>query len=105
MRDRGAYDEAGDAEWLSGACLLVRRSALEQIGGLDEGFFLYCEDTDLCERLADAGWGVRYEPGATARHEEGGSAPRHRLQAVHAASRVRYARKHPGPRPRSPRSR
>jgi N-acetylglucosaminyl-diphospho-decaprenol L-rhamnosyltransferase len=96
-RDRAAYDRPGPAEWLSGACLMVRRTALEQIGGLDEAFFLYCEDTDLCRRLADAGWGVRFEPGATARHAEGSSAPRHRLQAIHAASRVRYARKHARP--------
>jgi N-acetylglucosaminyl-diphospho-decaprenol L-rhamnosyltransferase len=94
VRDRGAYEQPGDVEWLSGACLLVRRSAFDQIGGLDEGFFLYCEDTDLCRRLADGGWAVRYEPGATARHEEGSSAPRHGLEAVHASSRVRYARKH-----------
>jgi N-acetylglucosaminyl-diphospho-decaprenol L-rhamnosyltransferase len=94
VRDRAAYEVAGPAEWLSGACLMVRRSALEQIGGLDETFFLYCEDTDLCRRLADAGWGVRFEPAATARHAEGSSAPRDRLQAIHAASRVRYARKH-----------
>ena len=37
-------------EWLSGSCLLVRRSALDVIGGIDERFFLYCEDVDLCHR-------------------------------------------------------
>jgi N-acetylglucosaminyl-diphospho-decaprenol L-rhamnosyltransferase len=91
-----AYGRAGRPDWLSGSCLLVRREALEAIGGFDEGFFLYCEDTDVCRRLRDAGWGVRYEPAATAHHAGGASLPRHRLLAVHALSRVHYARKHRG---------
>jgi N-acetylglucosaminyl-diphospho-decaprenol L-rhamnosyltransferase len=94
VRDPAVYAAPGSPEWVSGACMLVRRSALEAIGGFDEGFFLYCEDTDLCRRLSDAGWGVCFEPAAVARHEGGVSAPRTSLQAVLAASRVRYARKH-----------
>ena len=62
VHDAAAYGRPGTAEWVSGACLLVRRSALEALGGLDEGFFLYSEDTDLCARLWDAGWRVRFEP-------------------------------------------
>jgi GT2 family glycosyltransferase len=96
IADPAEYERAGTPDWLSGAALLIRRSALEGIGGMDEDFFLYCEDTDVCKRLHDAGWGVRYEPAATAHHEEGSSAPRHRLQAIHARSRVTYARKHTG---------
>jgi len=96
VRRPEAYERPGSPDWLSGACLLVRRSALEEVGGLDEGFFLYCEDTDLCRRLSRRGWGVRYVPGATARHSEGSSAPRAELQAIHARSRVRYARLHSG---------
>jgi N-acetylglucosaminyl-diphospho-decaprenol L-rhamnosyltransferase len=94
VRDPAAYEQEGEAEWLSGACMLVRRSAFEQIGGFDEGFFLYCEDTDICLRLRAAGHGVRYEPGAVARHIEGSSAPRSELLAIHTRSRVRYARLH-----------
>ena len=94
IRDPEHYDAPGEPGWLSGACLLMRRSAFEQIGGFDEGFFLYCEDTDICVRLRASGWGVRYEPGAVARHQEGSSAPRAALAAIHARSRVRYAGLH-----------
>ena len=73
-----AYERPGTAEWVSGACMLVRRSALEALGGLDEGFFLYSEDTDLCARLWDAGWRVRFEPAARAVHAGG---PRRRAAA------------------------
>ncbi|WP_028065256.1 glycosyltransferase family 2 protein [Solirubrobacter soli] len=92
--DPAAYERPGDAEWLSGACLFIRRSALEEIGGFDESFFLYCEDTDICVRLRAAGHAVRYEPSAIARHQEGSSAPRSELAAIHAESRARYARLH-----------
>ena len=53
-----AYERAATAEWVSGACMLVRRDAYEAIGGFDEGLFLYCEDTDLCLRLWQAGRSV-----------------------------------------------
>jgi GT2 family glycosyltransferase len=96
VRREEDYERPGPAEWVSGACVLVRRSALEELGGMDEGFFLYCEDTDLCKRLWDAGHEVRFEPGATAVHEGGASAPRPSLIPVLVASRVRYASKHCG---------
>ena len=70
--------------------------ALERLGGFDEGFFLYCEDMDLCARVRAAGHRVRFEPGATARHEGGHSAPRTSLYAVLARSRMRFARIHAG---------
>jgi N-acetylglucosaminyl-diphospho-decaprenol L-rhamnosyltransferase len=91
------YARAGSPEWASGACLLLRRSALERLDGLDEDFFLYCEDLDLCRRLRDAGYDIRYEPAAVAVHEGGQSSPRSALLPVLAASRVRYARLHQPP--------
>ena len=94
VRDAAAYERPASPEWASGACLLVRRDALERLGGLDEGFFLYCEDMDLCRRLRDAGLDIRFEPQAVAVHAGGASAPRTALLPVLAASRVRYARKH-----------
>jgi N-acetylglucosaminyl-diphospho-decaprenol L-rhamnosyltransferase len=96
VRREEDYERAGSPEWVSGACVLVRRSALEELHGLDEGFFLYCEDTDLCRRLRDAGHDVRFEPEAVALHEGGASSPRSSLLPVLAASRIRYALKHHG---------
>src|SRR3712207_2645322 len=93
-REREVYDAPCYPDWVSGACVLVRRSALERLGGFDEGFFMYCEDRDLCKRLHDLGLPVRYEPDAVAVHEGGASAPRASLLPVLAASRIRYAHKH-----------
>ena len=97
VREPAAYEAPGRPDWVSGACLMVRRSLLEQLGGLDEGFFLYCEDKDLCRRVRDAGYEVAFEPAAVAGHTEGGSAPRPGLLPVLTESRMRYARKHGGP--------
>jgi hypothetical protein len=96
VRDPERYRRAGPVDWLSGACILCRREILLELGGLDEGFFLYCEDIDLCRRIWDAGRRVLYEPDALCVHEGGASHPRAGLLPVLAASRLRYARKHRG---------
>jgi hypothetical protein len=96
IRDESAYDVPSTPEWVSGACMLLRRSALEQLGGLDEGFFLYCEDTDLCKRLRDAGFEIRFEPRAVVQHTGGASAPRPSLFPILIQSRIRYAQLHAG---------
>jgi len=95
-RDLTAHEAVAYPEWVSGACMLARRDLLEQIGGFDDGFFLYCEDMDLCTRLRAAGWRARYEPAAIVRHQEGRSAERTSLFKVLAQSRSRYASKHMG---------
>jgi N-acetylglucosaminyl-diphospho-decaprenol L-rhamnosyltransferase len=97
VRQDALYEHVAHPEWLSGACMLGRREALEAIGGLDEGFFLYCEDMDLCARLRAAGHEIRYEPGVAVHHEGGRSAPRAGLYAILARSRMRYATVHYGP--------
>jgi hypothetical protein len=94
IRDPRAYEAAGSPDWVSGACLLVRRDVLESIGGWDESFFLYSEDTDLCRRVRAAGFDVRYEPTATAVHLGGRSSPRASLLPLLATSRIHYAEKH-----------
>jgi GT2 family glycosyltransferase len=94
VRDQARYDRTADVDWLSGACLLVRRQVLERLDGFDERFFMYCEDTDICRRAWDAGYRVRFVAQATAEHEGGQSAPRSSLLPVLARSRVLYAEGH-----------
>ena len=96
VRDSSAYETAHPVEWVTGACMLVRRRALEEIGGWDERFFLYGEDQDLCRRLWTAGYEVRFDPSAQAVHVGGASAPRAELLPVLASSRIRYAERHRG---------
>lgn len=62
---------AHECDWVSGAAMIVRRQVLEQIGLLDEGFFLYFEEVDFCCRARDAGWQVWYVPEARILHLEG----------------------------------
>ncbi len=94
VRDEAAYAEPGRPDWVSGACVLVRRSALERLGGWDEAFFMYSEDADLCRRLRDEGLSVAFVPDAVASHVGGMSASRDALRDQLAWSRVLYARKH-----------
>jgi GT2 family glycosyltransferase len=96
VRDPARYERPGRVDWLSGACLLVRRSTLEAVGGLDEGFFLYVEDIDLCWRVRRAGLDVVYSPDAICVHEGGRSLPQARLLPMLAASRLQYAKRHHG---------
>ncbi len=77
-------------DWLSGACMLARRTALEQVGGFDERFFLYWEDADLCRRLRAGGHHVRYVPAATAIHRVGQSSRSARTFAIRAFHRSAY---------------
>ncbi len=94
---RRGYDQASRVEWLSGAALCVRRSAFEAVGGFDERFFLYCEDTELCFQLHRAGFEVSYEAGAHAIHAGGASAPSAGQASLKASARMTYASIHGGP--------
>lgn len=60
-------------DWVTGACMLVRRAAIKQAGPMDEGFFLYYEDVEWCHRMHDHGWNVLVEPKACCVHRRGGS--------------------------------
>lgn len=57
-----------EVDWVSGAAMLIRRECLEEIGTLDEGFFMYCEDVDICFRARERGWKVFYCPDAVITH-------------------------------------
>ncbi len=62
------HDRARPVDWAHGAAWLMRRSALERIGGLDEGFFMYAEDLEWCWRAHQCGWEIWFEPAAVVRH-------------------------------------
>lgn len=66
-------DEVQDVDWLVGACLMVRRRAMEQVGPMDDQFFLYSEELDWCRRIRGAGWRVAYLPKARVVHHYGQS--------------------------------
>mgnify|MGYP002761292488 CR=1 FL=1 len=74
-RDRGQYDDARDVFWATGAALLLRRSALDEVGGLDPRFEMHMEEIDLCWRLQRAGHRIRVEPQSTVYHIGGASLP------------------------------
>ncbi|KAA6232233.1 glycosyltransferase family 2 protein [Chlorobium phaeovibrioides] len=71
--DRGQYDEPRDIFWASGAAMFVRRSAVVEVGGFDEDFFMHMEEIDLAWRLQLAGYKVRSAPDSVVLHEGGAS--------------------------------
>jgi GT2 family glycosyltransferase len=87
-------DDAGDGsievDWVSGACMLARRSALERVNGFDERYFLYWEDADLCRRLRGKGYQIHYVPAATAIHRVGHSSRDGRSSAIRAFHESAY---------------
>ena len=93
---RQDHGRAGSVPALMGAALLVRRSAFEEVGGFDEDFFLYAEETDLMARWKGRQWRVRYDPGAEVIHEGGRSGGDALFGQLHA-SLERYTAKHHGP--------
>jgi N-acetylglucosaminyl-diphospho-decaprenol L-rhamnosyltransferase len=98
VRDR-SDDETCDVDWVVGAAMLVRRAAVERVGGLDEqSFFMYSEELDWCKRIKDAGWRVAYHPRARVIHHEGQSSGQVSAQRMiyFNTSKVRYFAKHHG---------
>lgn len=76
---------AGRVDAINGAFMLARRSATEEVGLLDEGYWLYMEDLDWCRRFCDRGWVVWYDGGATFVHVKGGTSGRHRARRQNVA--------------------
>ena len=70
-------DDPEEVEGISGAFMFVRRRALEDVGPLDEGYFLHCEDLDWFYRFRQQGWKILFVPGAEARHHQGASSAGH----------------------------
>jgi len=94
-----ATEEVQKTDWVSGACMLVRRSAIDQVGLLDERFFMYFEDNDWCLRMRKAGWEIRYFPDAAIVHL-GGQSLKHSSEsdAVYYRSLLHFYAKHYGRR-------
>lgn len=89
------HDVEQEVDWVSGAAMMVRRKAFAQVGGFDEGFFMYVEDLDLCARIKAAGWKSVYYPGAQMLHHVAGSSRRYPYKMIrhHHFSLIRYSSK------------
>jgi N-acetylglucosaminyl-diphospho-decaprenol L-rhamnosyltransferase len=91
------YTEPRVVEWALGAIMLFNRKCFDAVGGWDESYFLYSEETDFCLRARDLGFVTRYEPRSVAVHIGGGSGQNERTHAMQIVNRVRlYRRRHPG---------
>jgi len=93
--DEFPTDEPRSAGWLSGSCLLVRRSAFDAVGGFDEGYFMYFEDVDLGARLGHAGYTNLYWPAAVVTHSGAHSTTTRAaaMERAHHVSAYRYVAK------------
>ena len=96
------YDHSlvSQVDWVMGACMLMRRSAVEAVGWLDDNFFMYYEDIDICYRLSKLGWKVYYSPDVIVTHEHqrmSASLLPNRQSYAHISSLFRLFYKHPLP--------
>jgi N-acetylglucosaminyl-diphospho-decaprenol L-rhamnosyltransferase len=90
------HDEVREVEVVMGACMLVRREAIEQVGDCDEDYFLFSEETDWCYRFHRAGWQVVFFPGAECVHVRG-AAHGGRLYRENLRGHLLFLSKHRGP--------
>jgi hypothetical protein len=95
--DPDLYTHDTPCDWTTGSYMLARREALESAGFLDERFFLYSDEPDLCRRIKMAGWEVWHLPRMTIVHHEGKAGVNPRIESINAYSRMVYARKHLSP--------
>jgi GT2 family glycosyltransferase len=85
-----------EVDWVSGACMVVRRAAIDDVGGMDEAFFMFNEDVDWCRRMKLAGWAVTYVPDAVGVHYIGASRRRTASRVILERHRgmIHYFHKH-----------
>ncbi len=92
------YDRVREVDWVTGACLLVNRHMVEEVGPMDERFFLYYEEVDWCRRARQKGWKVVYTPDAVAVHQSPHALRPDRtdvgILAAQRRSQLYYFRKH-----------
>jgi GT2 family glycosyltransferase len=93
-----AHDRDRDVEWIVGACMMLRREVFEKVGGFDERFFMYAEETDWQRRIRDAGWAIAFTPSAQVTHLGGASGAKEkaRVNRHFFESLDHYERKHHG---------
>jgi N-acetylglucosaminyl-diphospho-decaprenol L-rhamnosyltransferase len=94
--DPAPYEHESTCDWVSGSFMLARRAAVRDAGLMDERFFLFSEETDLCARIKAAGWEVRYLPEMTILHYFGKNGHSERLAAQEAYARRQYLFKNAG---------
>jgi N-acetylglucosaminyl-diphospho-decaprenol L-rhamnosyltransferase len=90
----GALGSGGRVDWVSGACMLIRRRAFEEVGGFDEAYWMYWEDADICRRLKEVGWDTMLSIRAEACHSTGASGSGERTIEAFHASAARYYERH-----------
>jgi GT2 family glycosyltransferase len=95
--DMSVYEHEVPCDWTSGSFMLARREAIQGAGYLDERFFIYAEETDLCRRIVDAGWEIRHFPYMTIVHHAGKKGFDKRFASQDAYARRQYLDKHFGP--------
>jgi GT2 family glycosyltransferase len=90
------YNKVQYPDWVRGAVMLVRFNLFKEIGGFDERFFLYLEDTDLCLRFRKKGYDIAYNPEAMFYHKLGSSTNKREFQSklIHNISMYYYIKKH-----------
>ncbi len=90
-------DRARPVSWMGSACVLLRRAALDQVGLLDESYFIYGDEADLQYRLIEAGWEVFFLPSAYTIHYGGRSMDRWRRRKMVYRGKLMFFQKHYGP--------
>jgi N-acetylglucosaminyl-diphospho-decaprenol L-rhamnosyltransferase len=95
--DPSSYEREFRCDWTSGSYMLVRREAIESAGFLDERYFMYSDEVDLCRRIKLAGWEVRHLPQMTIIHHEGKAGIKPHIESLNAYTRIMYARKYFSP--------
>jgi N-acetylglucosaminyl-diphospho-decaprenol L-rhamnosyltransferase len=97
---RGSEDHLGPqrVDYVEGACMLVRRKAYENTGGLDESYFMYSEDVEICYQMKENGWSVWYQPASKIIHVGGASSKylRPKREADLYCGRIQFFRRHYG---------
>ena len=93
-----SHDEIRSVDWITGACMLIRREVIKQVGGMDESYFMYSEETDWCFRIRKAGWDIVFYPEAKIIHIGGASASQRidRMKSTWIRSYIFFYYKHYG---------